>query len=247
VEDRLKKRRYTWRPDKPDQRDHVFKAKWWGLPRSIDLRPHCSPVEDQRNLGACTANAIVGGLEFLEPPAARIDLSRLFVYYQERVIEGTVGTDAGAEIRDGVKACANVGVCAESLWPYKISRFRNKPTKAAYADAATRKISEYQRVTDLVALRTALAGGIPVVFGFSVYESFESDAVARTGIVPMPGPKEKMLGGHAVLAVGYDDGAKTVIVRNSWGVGWAAAGYCFMPYAYVADRNLSDDFWVIRK
>ncbi|HEX3070781.1 MAG TPA: C1 family peptidase [Thermoanaerobaculia bacterium] len=237
------KRVYTWKPDLPDHRDHVFAATAGALPPHVDLRPKMTPVFDQGNLGSCTGNAIAGALEYLEHNR----VSRLFIYYQERVIEHTVKSDSGAEIRDGVKACHTVGYCGEALWPYRISKFAAKPTAAAYADAAKHKISEYARANSMTSFKTALANGFPIAFGFSVYDSFESNAIAKNGVVPMPAHSEKMLGGHAVLMVGYDDASQRVIVRNSWGPGWGQKGYFTMPYQYVEDRNLSDDFWVIRK
>jgi len=243
-------RRYTWKPDLPDQRDHKFGVSAGvALPTKVDLRSTCSPVEDQGDLSSCTGQAIVGALEYLEFKAKQplVNLSRLFVYYQERVIENSVKVDSGATIRSGIKACNTVGVCHEAIWPYTISKFKIKPTKQAYADAANRKITEYMRINDLPSFRGALAIGFPVVFGFSVYESFESDAVAKTGKVPMPKKTEKLLGGHAVLAVGYDDTKNWAICRNSWGLNWGIRGYFYMPYAYLTDRNLSDDFWAIRK
>lgn len=243
------KRIYTWKPDLPDHRDHTFTSASFTLPTHVDLRPDMTPVFDQGNLGSCTGNAIAGALEFLEKkePTPFFWVSRLFIYYQERVIERTVKSDAGAMIRDGVKACHKVGYCSELFWPYKVSKFAAKPPTAAYKDAHKHVITEYARANSMLDFRSALAMGFPVVFGFSVYESFESAAVAKNGIVPMPMHSEKQLGGHAVLMVGYDDAAQRVIVRNSWGEGWGQKGYFTMPYQYVEDRNLSDDFWVIRK
>jgi C1A family cysteine protease len=105
----------------------------------------------------------------------------------------------------------------------------------------------YQRVVrSLPQLRGCLAEGFPFIFGFTVYESFESDAVASTGVAPMPGPGERVLGGHAVLAVGYDDADQRFLVRNSWGTKWGNGGYFTMPYAYLTERNLSSDFWTLR-
>jgi C1A family cysteine protease len=176
-----------------------------------------------------------------------LDLSRLFVYYNERVMEGTVRQDAGASIRDGVKTLVKLGVCTEPLWPYNIARFRSKPPVKCFKDGLTRKVTSYSRINTLADMRNCLAALFPFVFGFSVYDSFESDAVASTGIVNLPGKGEKLLGGHAVLCVGYDDTTQRFLVRNSWGSGWGQGGYFTIPYAYLTDRNLSDDFWTIRK
>lgn len=243
--------KYAWIPDKPDPRDLLYRAprRFLGLPKSVDLRSKCSPVEDQGSLGSCTGNASVGALEFLEIKAGKklTDLSRLMPYYTARVMEGTVKQDAGAQIRDVIRGLAKVGACAEALWPYNVRKFADKPSAKAYADAATRTISSYQRVVGLQELKACLAQGFPVVFGFTVFESFEGDEVARTGIMPMPAPNERELGGHAVLAVGYDDLAQQLIVRNSWGPAWGMAGYFRMPYGYIKNASLSDDFWTVRK
>jgi C1A family cysteine protease len=171
----------------------------------------------------------------------------LFIYYNERVIEGTVGEDSGAQIRDGIKSVAKQGAPHERLWPYKIAKFKTKPSKPAYSDAKAHPAVLYQRVTrDLQQFKGCLASGYPFVFGFTVYASFESDAVAQTGQVPMPAPSEKVLGGHAVLAVGYDSASSRFIVRNSWGPSWALKGYFTMPFDYLLNDNLSDDFWTIK-
>ena len=242
--------RYGWKPDLPDGRDHLFAPvrAVADLPPAVDLRAGCSAVEDQSTIGSCTGQAIAGALEYLDNKAGHpCDLSRLYIYYQERLLENTIQQDAGAMIRDGIKACAAVGVPLESLWPYVIAKFARKPTKAADTDAAKRKITSYRRVTGLDDVLHCLADGNPVVFGFSVYESFESDTVAKSGIVPMPGKTERLLGGHAVLAVGYNQADKRLIVRNSWGTGWGDKGYFTLPFGYVKNRNLSDDFWVVTK
>ncbi len=243
---------YGWVPDLPDHRDILYSAVRKVpaiLPSSVDLRPMCSRVEDQGNLGSCTGNALVGGLEFLERKdnVPYAELSRLFVYYNERVIEHTTKADAGAMIRDGIKTLGKQGVCSEKKWPYVVSKFSVKPSPACYKEALNHQIKSYQRILTLDEMRTCLADGFPFVFGFTVYESFESQQVAKSGIVQMPQPSERVVGGHAVLAVGYHDSAKRFIVRNSWGTGWGMKGYFTMPYDYVADRNLSDDFWTIRR
>ena len=243
---------YGWVPDTPDHRDILYGAVRRvpaRLPSSVDLRPTCSPVEDQGDLGSCTGNALVGALEYLEKKdrVPFIDLSRLFIYYNERVIEHSVSSDAGAVIRDGIKSLAKQGVCSEVSWPYDVSQFVVRPSVPCYREASKHVITAYQRLQIVDEMRACLAGGFPFVFGFSVYESFESDRVAKTGVVPMPKRSEKLLGGHAVLAVGYDDKSKRFIVRNSWGPGWGMQGYFTIPYAYLADRNLADDFWTIRR
>lgn len=244
------KRNYGWKPDIPDQRDYAYKVgRVPVLPTRADLRPFCPPVQDQGELGACTAHAIVAAMGVCDRKSvgrSLLDYSRLFLYYAERAMEGTVRSDAGAFIRDGIKVAVKQGVCAETLWPYDVAQFRKKPSKGCYGDAMTRKAASYQRIGSLSALRSCLAEGFPVVFGFSVYESFESDAVARSGMLPMPEKNERMLGGHAVLAVGYDDAAELVVVRNSWGETWGTAGYFHMPYKYITNRSLSDDFWTLR-
>jgi C1A family cysteine protease len=243
---------YGWLPDLPDHRDLFYSAvapRMAALPRKVDMRSKCSPVEDQGQLGSCTANALVGALEFLElkDGAKFSDLSRLFVYYNERVIEGTVDQDSGAFIRDGIKSLAKQGVCTEPEWPYKISRFTKKPSRACYPAAKKHRILSYHRITTVDEMRNCLAEGFSFVFGFTVYDAFESAAVAKSGVLNMPGPKEKMAGGHAVMAVGYDDGARRFIIRNSWGSDWGQKGYFTMPYDYLSpDSNLADDFWTVR-
>jgi len=243
-----KQARYGWHPDLPDARDHLYSAPLRrALPPSVDLRPNCPPVYDQGQLGSCTANAIAGAIEFDRMKEKLPDFvpSRLFIYYNERVMEGTVGEDAGAEIRDGIKSVAKIGAPPESDWPYDIAKFAVKPPSKAYTDAKLDRALHYQRLVNyLQQLQGCLASGYGFVFGFTVYESFESQTVAQTGVMPMPKPSEKKLGGHAVMAVGYDDASRVMIVRNSWGTGWGKAGYFTMPYEYIISPNCSD-FWTI--
>lgn len=198
---------------------------------------------------SCTGNALAGMLQFLEKKdnVPYIGLSRLFIYYDERVVENTVGSDSGAQIRDGIKTLENLGVCSESCWPYDISKFTIQPGHTCYIEAANHKILSYYRLNTLDDMVNCLDNGYPFVFGFSVYDSFESQEVSNTGIVNMPGPDENQIGGHAVCCVGYDNNQRRFIVRNSWGNTWGQRGYFTIPFDYLADRNLSDDFWTIRR
>ncbi|MBP2642161.1 MAG: xylellain [Firmicutes bacterium] len=245
-------RKYLLKKDTPDLRDHIFCSASYKaeahLPAKVDLRKKCSPVVNQGELGSCTANAIASGLReylLINKETKWIQLSRLFLYWQERYLEGTVNEDSGAEIRDGMKVLNQIGVCPEADWPYDITTFTNPPTDKMNVDAMPYKVKEYHRIISLASLKAALAEGLPVVIGIDVYESFESDEVANTGIVPMPDTKsEQLLGGHAVLVVGYDDSKSQLIVRNSWGYVWGDAGYCYLPFAYY--EKFASDCWTSR-
>ena len=244
---------YGWTPDLPDHRDHMYAAPPMvvaALPSKVDLRSKCPPVVDQGNLGSRTANAIGNAHRFGQMKQGQPNPflpSRLFIYYNERAVEGTVNSDSGAMIRDGIKTIANQGACPEKLWPYNISKFTKKPSSTCYKEALKHQAISYQRLVQSPSqMKGCLASGYPFVFGITVYESFESPAVAKTGTVPMPGSGEKVLGGHAILAVGYDDAKQRFIVMNSWGTGWGDKGYFTIPYGYLADTDLAADFWTVR-
>ena len=249
---RFSGRGYGWQKDLPDQRDFYYAVPsltLGPLPSKTDLRPQCPPVYDQGKLGSCTANAIGAAIQFdrLKQKLPDFVPSRLFIYYNERAMENTVASDSGAQIRDGIKSVARQGDCPEAEWPYVIARFKTRPPAACYRDARKYKVVSYQRVAQTLGqLKGCLASGWPFVFGFTVYESFESPSVARRGHVPLPRSGESVLGGHAVAGVGYDDARQWFIVRNSWGAGWGLKGYFTLPYAYVAGANLASDFWTIR-
>jgi len=244
------KRVYGWRKDTHDQRDLKFLYTFPNhLPLKVDLRHHCPPVYDQGSLGSCTANAIAGQYDFCRIKAGLppITPSRLFIYYNERDMEGTVDYDAGAQIRDGIKSVAQLGVCEEICWPYDTKKFDKKPNPECYDRAMDHQSITYASLrADLRSIKNCLAGGFPFVFGFTVYESFEGKTIAETGLMPFPGKKEKPIGGHAIEGVGYNDLTKTLICRNSWGGGWGDKGYFYMPYDVIT-RGMCHDFWVIRR
>jgi C1A family cysteine protease len=249
--------RFGWIPDLPDHRDLLFaapRAVLQKLPPKVNLTAKCPAIWDQGEIGSCTANAIGAAIEFdrLKQKLHPIMPSRLFIYYNERVMENTVNEDSGAMIRDGIKSVAKQGVCSEKLWPYDPTPYppnphlTREPTAACYKQALKHTAVRYERVSrNLSQMKGCLAAGYPFVIGFTVYESFESDEVAQTGEAPMPSPPESVVGGHAVLAVGYDDRENRFRMRNSWGTKWGMKGYFTMPYAYLLDENLSDDFWQI--
>lgn len=247
----MARQKYSWIPDLPDARDYKFDqfiAKPTKLPSSASIRDALERICDQGPLGSCTANSLNVHYDFarVKQGLSIINPSRLFIYYNERSIEGTVGFDSGAMLRDGIKSMANQGICGEKRWPYDLIRYRSKPSDKCYIVAKTYLIKEYLKLT-LDDLKSCLALGHAFVFGFSVYDSFESDEVAQSGIVPIPDiKKESMLGGHAVCAVGYNDDPGHFEIRNSWGLDWGDQGHFYLPYEYFFDLHLCRDFWSIR-
>jgi C1A family cysteine protease len=257
---------FGWRPDLPDARDHYFAVQpqtLKKLPARVDLRPRCQPVYDQGEIGSCTANAIAGAIEFERRKAGQkpgFTPSRLFIYYNERAMEGSVANDAGAQIRDGIKSVNRQGACQEKMWAYDDTpavsdggpwptgaKPAQKPPKACYDTALDYQAIQYQRVMPIISqMKGCLAESNPFVFGFTVYASLYGADGAPRKVVPMPTSKDRVLGGHAVLAVGYDDKTQQFIVRNSWGRNRQDKGYFYMPYPYLTDAGLADDFWVIR-
>lgn len=239
----------------PGGRDSPLSFPLQAPPAEVDLRRYCSPIEDQGRLGSCTAQAGVGLVEFLEKRALgrHVDGSRLFVYKTTRNILGWKG-DTGAYVRTTMKALAKFGVCQERYWPYLISCYDDEPTAFCYADAANARTLRYFRLDRhssqdgaqlLQLLRTVLALGMPVNFGFTVYSYGNSK-----GEFLYPSPGDRVRGGHAVLAVGYQDNrvigssCGALCVRNSWGSNWGEAGYGWLPYDYVLG-GLARDFWTI--
>lgn len=266
-------RRYGRLRDRPDARD--LKISFHGdnsslriqkdvLPVKYDLRDIMKvPVEmndiDQGTLGSCVANATAfcGALAQVKAGNDQAFFpSRLFIYYYARYLNGSVNTDSGAQIRDGIKVLAKWGSMAEHNYIYDPTLYRNKPTDANLKEASKFMGLQYYSIDfshdrtkqdRTLTLKKAVASGYPVVFGFEVFSSFESGTVARTGNVPMPKFYESSIGGHAVAIVGYDDSRKVFIVKNSWGPNWGDKSYFYMPYDYASDPSYASDFWIIQK
>jgi C1A family cysteine protease len=229
----------------PDPRDYIFTTPPSPAKTSYSLKQYCSPIQDQGQLGSCTGFSITGAMETNYDKQGKFTkLSELFVYYNERNLENTVGTDSGASLRDGIQSSYKLGVSSEALWPYNVSQYKTKPSTAAYTDALRRKITSYQACTSLNAVISAIQNNMPVVFGFLVYQSFWS--IGRNGIMPVPNTRREVFyGGHAVSAVGYDNSTSLLTIRNSWGTGWGDGGYFYMPYAVMSNPSLVFDMWAI--
>ena len=236
-----------WKSDKIDTRDYKYQLSVTPTTNIVDLRNFCSPIENQGNLGSCTGQAIAGAIELLNKRNGKpTDVSRLFIYYYERLLTGTVNYDSGAYIRDGIKATNKYGTSLENYWPYDIKKYKQEPIIEAKNDALNRKVTRYEKILDINGCIDALSNGYPVIIGFYVYESFMSMNVAKTGIIPYPNIKrEKLLGGHAVLIVGYNKIKKVFIVRNSWGANWGDNGYFYMPFD-ILKPDMSSDYWIIK-
>jgi C1A family cysteine protease len=248
-------RRYGWRPSLPDHRDETAVLDLVTAPDLISLRPTLPPVYDQGQLGSCVLNSTSCLVQVAERHEGEIRPmpSRLFGYYNCRVEDGSpLAADTGTEVRTAFKVLARYGYCAEVAWPYDIARFAEKPTQACYSEAHKELASRYRTVLQWSrALGSALIQGYPIAMGFSVYESFESTEVAKTGVVPMPATTEAILGGHSMAIIGRDFTRKRFAgrmyeLRNSWGKAWGDNGYCWMPAEYIENPRLSSDFWILQ-
>lgn len=232
-----------WIRDLPDHRDHVYSLPTQlTLPPSIDLRRWLThlPIYDQGQLGSCTANATATAYQYLDssPP----NPSRMFLYYNTRLLQDTVSFDSGSSIRLAFNSMSHDGIAPESTYPYNILRFTKKPSLTAYKRALSHQSLSYLSIPQsLFSLNSCLAEGFPFVFGFSVYSSFYINTPYKT----IPSFSETFLGGHAVLCVGYTP--THYICRNSWGASYGDEGHFYLPIAYLLNPNLSDDFWTLRQ
>lgn len=257
---------YNLKKDDKDERDIIFsqvKAEA-ALPSFMDIRNLCPLIYDQGNQGSCTANAgCAARVMLLGKPS--LDLSRAFLYYCERSLEGTTDQDSGASIRDICKAANKFGICEEAFMPYNDVDYTTAPSKEARENAVNYKINAYNRLNSLYDIKTSIAVmKKPVIIGMDVFESMESAYVASTGKLTMPEKREQNLGGHAVLVVGYNDKGSNgcsfvrsiynrifkksnsigyLIIRNSWGSSWGDKGYFYMPYEYF--EKYSYDYWIM--
>jgi len=229
----------------------IQKVKSTSLPSKVDLRTtkYVPEIIDQGQLGSCTANATSNALRFLLKKEKLVDWqpSRLYIYWFSRFLEGTTDSDSGCVIRDVMKSIHTYGACDEKLLPYNINKFKQRPNNNCVRQATphTKDFKYFTVNNDTNSIKSCLAEGYPVVFGFDVYSSFESKEVAESGVVPMPNTEnEELLGGHCVSIYGYDDSNKTYIVMNSWGSLWGDKGFCYMPYDYLS--KLGSDLWSIR-
>jgi len=246
----MTERVYGWVPDVSDHRDLYFSAtSSFGvrLPDHVEIMGRDNPIENQGSLGSCTGNAVTSAFEIVLDVNPK---SRLFVYYNARLIENSVDIDAGAMLRDCIKGLIKYGVCNEYTWEYDISKFAVKPSDSCYEEALdmTTIIERYERVTTLKDIKIALSNGLPVIFGFAVPDYFDSEDYSNGHVLRLPTDRDAIVGGHAVVAVGYDDRESVPIihVRNSWGTRWGDDGYFKMDQKWFTDkRRLCDDMWVI--
>ncbi|TAG07376.1 MAG: peptidase C1 [Cytophagia bacterium] len=223
------------------------------LPNKVDLRPYMSNVEDQGQVGSCTANAVAGACEYLikkNAPQRFFDVSRLFVYYNARWRGGTQDKDSGCFIQYAVESLQKFGVCSEKKWKYDTAKVLTKPNEGAYEEAANFKISDYQKLPlELEEWKKCLADGYPIIFGCALFKTFD-ECQNKGGIVAMPSPEDTTRGAHgahAMLCVGYSDIDQLFIVRNSWGANWGDNGHCYMPYNYLMNPKFNfNDCWMIR-
>jgi len=218
------------------------------LPDRVDLRAFCSPVENQLTTSSCVANAVVGAFEFHQKRAGLpvTDLSRLFVYYNARKLSGSEGEDCGTYVHHAMAALLAHGACEERMWPLQKAMVSVEPTRACYENARRYSAVQFARVPQGLPMLVALSQGLPIVFGISVPRAYY-DIAGQTGLMPLPKeqPTAPPRTGHAMLAVGYDNDERTLLIRNSWGESWGDGGYFRMPYEVMDTYGRDDGYWTI--
>jgi C1A family cysteine protease len=245
---------FGYRRDYLDRRDFMFSGRMLTtIPEAVDLRQHCPDPMDQGQIGACTSHGITGALRATMIAAGNPDvaLSRLQLYYDEREIEGTTTVDSGANIRDGIKCAASIGIANELDWPYHPQVFTQKPFPSVYKAALKFEALAYARVgnpdgtASAVQIKAAIASGYPVVGGFNVFEQFESDQCSHDGVVAMPGQSEQSIGGHCTYFPAFGQKPGYITGRNSWGSSWGDKGDFYISEQYLEQQG--SDFWIITK
>lgn len=243
------KKKLGWVPDLPDARHYAYVPKaLLGLPKEVDLRAQLPGVWDQKSIGSCVAHGVAACHVAAQRKAAagkkEIMPSRLALYYQARAASGWTQVDSGCYVVQAMKVVAKFGVADEKLWPYAISKFKDRPNAAVYKDALLHQGLVYRKIdsTQPVQIKAALAAGLPVVFGSTLYENSYN---LVDNVMPMPDLKASVLGGHCMALVGYDDDKRLFLVRNSWGKAWGDNGHHWMPYDYICNLQLTDDVWCL--
>lgn len=238
------------RKSTPDRRDHRIgllntKSK---ILSAVNLKANLPYVFDQGQIGSCTANSAGSMFSWVvnKNKGGVFVPSRMFLYYNTRMLQGTISYDSGASLRDTMKALKNYGVCGEATWPYLYDKLFATPTQTCYDEGSLRQAISYASVPISLNTMKTIVQNRPFVLGISVYSSFYNPNVARSGIVPIPDiRKERLLGGHAILVMGYDDRRQSFLCRNSWGTSWGMKGDFYLPYAYATNRKLAFDAWVL--
>jgi len=246
-----KVKKYGYIPDIPDARDiYISFPKQINSLSSVDLRKGdlMPEIDNQGNLGSSVAHAIIAAYlyDLNKSGIKNINPSRQFIYYNQRLVSGTTEFDSGASIRDGIKVLNRLGTCPTEMYQYDPNFFTDKPSEDAYKNAYKYKhVIQYKKVRIVLEdIMKIISIKIPIILGFTVYESFEHPDVARTGIMPLPKFGEKIVGAHSVLIVGYDSSRNYLLCRNSWGTSWGQEGYFWMPFAFINSRNCSD-LWIL--
>lgn len=248
-----------YRPDLNDFRDFIHKEysqisyglkSFFRMQDGVDLTNKMPPILDQDTTNSCVAHATSSAIQYqrMQENEPNYIPSRLFIYFNSRALENDTNEDNGTQIRDAIKSVISLGAPDENFWAFNPTQVTTKPNNQAYKNALTDIVTQYMRVpVNEAGITSALIQGYPVIFGTTLYTSFESSEVASSGIVPMPKASESIIGGHAMLIVGFIPSKRMFIVRNSWGTAWGQKGYCLFPYEYLTNTNLSDDFWIIQK